>query len=329
MIDGGNASDSSLVYSYLTNTLGLEHIDYMIATHAHEDHIGGLSGALNACTVGTVYSPVTEHDSEVFESLVKYVHKQGLELTVPFVGETFNVGSAIVEFLSPAHLYEDINDTSIVARIVYGNTAFLFTGDAEWESEHDMVDSGYDLSANLLKVGHHGSDSSSCYVFLRAIMPQYAVISVGEDNSYGHPTEDVLSRLRDVDAVVYRTDLHGNIICYSDGENLTFDTEFIVTNEDVVLGETVWNWDVSSHESDNDEDAFTVWNWSTPAIDEPEELESKYTGKAPFVGNKNNKKVHSVDCPSVIDIKDKNKVDFYSMEVAIAAGYEPCGACNP
>lgn len=329
MIDGGNASDSSLIYSYLTKTLELEHIDYMIATHAHEDHIGGLSGALNACTVGKVYSPVTEYDSEAFESLVKYVHKQGLELSVPSVGEIFNVGSAKVQFLSPAYLYENTNDTSIVVRIVYGNTAFLFTGDAEWDAEHDMVDSGHDLSANLLKVGHHGSNSSSCYVFLREIMPEYAVISVGEDNSYGHPTEDVLSRLRDADAIVYRTDLYGDIICYSDGDNLTFETEFVVENEDIDLGETVWDWNASSQESGSDENISTIWDWGMFTIDEPEELESEYTGNAPFVGNKGNKKVHYADCSSVIDIKDKNKVDFYDRDVAIAAGYEPCGACNP
>jgi len=225
MIDGGNTGDSSLIYSYLTRTLGLEHIDYMIGTHAHEDHIGGLAGALNACTVGTVYAPVTEYDSEAFGDFKKYVQKQGLEITVPTVGDTFNVGSATVQFLSPAYQYADTNDTSIVVRIVYGNTSFLFTGDAEWEPEHDMVDSGYDLSATLLKVGHHGSDTSTSYVFLREIMPQYAVISVGKGNSYGHPTEDTLSRLRDADVIVYRTDIQGDIICYSDGNLLMFVTE--------------------------------------------------------------------------------------------------------
>ena len=225
MIDGGNTGDSSLIYSYLTRTLGLEHIDYMIGTHAHEDHIGGLAGALNACTVGKVYAPVTEYDSEAFGDFKKYVQKQGLEITVPTVGDTFYVGSATVQFLSPAHSYDDENANSIVVRIDYGRTSFLFTGDAEWVAEHDMVDSGYNLSATLLKVGHHGSDSSSAYVFLREVMPQYAVISVGAENGYGHPTDDVLSRLRDVGATVYRTDLHGDIVCYSDGRSLTFSTE--------------------------------------------------------------------------------------------------------
>lgn len=265
MIDGGNAADSSLIYSYLTNTLGIKHIDYMIATHAHEDHVGGLAGALNACTVGKVYSPVIHYDSRAFESLVKYAHKQGVELIVPAVGDVFSVGSADVQILSPAYMYADTNDTSIVARIVYGKTSFMFTGDAGWEPEHDMVDSGYDLSATLLKVGHHGSDTSTSYVFLREIMPQYAVISVGEDNSYGHPTDDVLSKLRDADVTVYRTDLHGDIICYSDGETLSFETETPIFNNDAISSNSIWDWNISDDGTSLDIviDSETVWDWGT------------------------------------------------------------------
>ena len=182
MIDGGESSDSSLIYSYLTKTLGITHIDYMIATHPHADHIGGLSGALNACSVGVVYSPVRSYDSKQFSSLVKYVQKQGHELTVPEIGDSFAFGDAQVQFLSPMKEYSNINDCSIVVRITHGNNTFLFTGDAEWDAEHDMVDSGYDLSAAVLKVGHHGSYTSSSYVFLREVMPKYAVISCGKDN---------------------------------------------------------------------------------------------------------------------------------------------------
>ena len=225
MIDGGESSDSSLIYSYLTKTLGITHIDYMIATHPHADHIGGLSGALNACSVGVVYSPVRSYDSKQFSSLVKYVQKQGRELTVPEIGDSFTFGDAQVQFLSPMKEYSNINDCSIVVRITHGNNAFLFTGDAEWDAEHDMMDSGYDLSAAVLKVGHHGSDTSSSYVFLREVMPKYAVISCGKDNSYGHPTEDVLSRLRDVGAQIFRTDLQGDVVFVSDGTTLSFGTE--------------------------------------------------------------------------------------------------------
>ena len=225
MIDGGESSDSSLIYSYLTKTLGITHIDYMIATHPHADHIGSLSGALNACSVGVVYSPVTSYDSKQFSSLVKYTQKQGRDLTVPEVGDSFAFGDAQVQFLSPSQKYSNTNDSSIVVRIVHGINTFLFAGDAEWDAEHDMVDSGYDLSATVLKVGHHGSDTSSSYVFLREVMPKYAVISCGKDNSYDHPTEGVLSRLRDVGAQIFRTDLQGDVVFVSDGTTLSFGTE--------------------------------------------------------------------------------------------------------
>ena len=310
MIDGGNTGDSSLIYSYLTRTLGLEHIDYMIGTHAHEDHIGGLAGALNACTVGTVYSPVTDYDSEAFQDFKRYAEDQVGSLTIPIVGDTFNLGSATVQFLSPAYQYSDTNDTSIVVRIVYGNTSFLFTGDAEWEPEHDMVEAGYDLSATLLKVGHHGSDTSTAYVFLREIMPQYAVISVGEGNSYGHPTEDTLSRLRDAGATVFRTDLQGDIICYSDGNTLTFVTEKDAPAEEINTGET-------------------TWNWGAPVEDEHEDVVPDESGEAPYIGNKNSKKLHYAECSSVDDMKEKNKVEFYSRDEAINQGYDPCKRCNP
>lgn len=225
MIDGGNSEDSDLIYSYLKNTLKLSHIDYMIATHPHEDHIGGLSAALNACSVGIIYSPVTDYDSKAFRSFKKYALLQGLDFVIPNVGDSFSLGSATVRFLSPYIEYPSMNDNSIVVRIIYGETSFLFTSDAEWDAEHDMVDSHFCLRADLIKVGHHGSNNSSSYVFLREVMPKYAVISVGKNNTYGHPSEDVLSRLQDADTEVYRTDIHGDIICTSDGQTLTFITE--------------------------------------------------------------------------------------------------------
>ena len=224
MIDGGNAADSSFVYSFLTNTLHLEHLNYMIASHPHEDHVGGLAGALNACTVDTLYTPMTEYDTRAFQSMMKYARQQGAAIIVPKPGDSFTVGSAKVEILAPLRDYENINDMSIVAKVVYGDTSFMFTGDIEWDAEHDLIDADADLSADVLKVPHHGSDTSSSYVFLRAVMPSYAVISVGKGNAYGHPVEDTLSRLKDVGAEVIRTDELGTIICDSDGHSITFNS---------------------------------------------------------------------------------------------------------
>ena len=224
LIDGGNAEDSDLVFSYLKKH-GVEHLDYMVASHAHEDHIGGLSGAAYAATVGTALSPVTEGSTKVFKNLVKSLAQQNVNLTVPSPGDTFVLGSAQVEILGPMEEYDDPNDTSIVLRIQYGSTSFLFTGDMETAAEADLVESGARLSATVLKVGHHGSDSSTSYRFLREVLPDYAVISVGSGNKYGHPTEAVLSRLEDAETTVYRTDLQGTIIAESDGTSVTFHTE--------------------------------------------------------------------------------------------------------
>ncbi len=224
LIDGGNAEDSDLVYTYL-KTHGISHLDLMVATHPHEDHIGGLSGAAYAATVGTALSPVTEDNSKVFKNLVKALERQNVSLTIPAPGDTFSLGSAQVEILGPLKDYEDPNDDSIVLAVDYGQTSFLFTGDMEYTAEIDLVEAGTHLSATVLKVGHHGSSSSTSYRFLREVMPQYAVIPVGSGNTYGHPTEAVLSRLSDADVQIYRTDLHGTIIAESDGVTVTFQTE--------------------------------------------------------------------------------------------------------
>lgn len=296
MIDGGNSADSSFVYSYLRNTLGIEHIDYMVATHPHVDHIGGLSGALNACSVGMIYSPVSEYESKAFTSLKKYADKQGLSLTIPTLDQRIPLGTASFEFLSPRRKYDDTNDQSLVLKITYGQISFLFTGDAEWNPEHDMIDDHVDLLSTVLKVGHHGSDTSTSYVFLREVNPSYAIISVGSDNKYGHPTEAVLSRLRDADVTIYRTDLQGTIICQSDGKQVSFSTE-----------RNTGNSLYSSAENKAQDSA-------------------DYT----YVLNTKSKKFHFPECKSVRDMKESNKAySNLSRSELIEQGYSPCGNCKP
>lgn len=303
MFDGGDSSNSSLVYSYLHNTLGIEHIDAMIASHPHADHIGGLSGALNACSVDTLYSPVAEYDSKQFSSLLKYAEKQGLSLTIPSVGDTFTIGGATATFLSPAKPYDNTNDLSLVVRLQYGETSFLFTGDAEWDAEHDMVESGADLSATVLSVGHHGSNTSSSYVFLREVMPKYAVISVGKDNSYGHPSEATLSRLRDAGAQVYRTDLQGTMTCVSDGHTVTFETG-------------------KSGIADALDKSMVIASAGP--------MSTFDRGESEYVLNTRSKKIHLPDCASVEQMKEKNKAHSSETIAELEAqGYSPCGNCRP
>ncbi len=222
-IDGGNVSDSQLVYSYLSER-SIEKVDTVVITHAHEDHCGGVSAIFECVEVETVYCPVTEYDTKAFRNVLSAVHTQGLEITIPVVGEIFTVGSAQVQVIGPVKTYEDTNDTSIVLRLTYGETSFIFTGDAESASEHDILDAGFDVSADVLKVGHHGSSTSTSYVWLKAVAPTYAVISSSraDEPEYNHPHEEVVSRLRDEDAIVYRTDLQGTVTCITDGKSITF-----------------------------------------------------------------------------------------------------------
>lgn len=225
LIDGGNVDDSSLIVSYLQQE-NIDYLDYVVCTHAYEDHVGGLSGALATIQVGTVYAPITGATTKAYSNFKNKVKEQGLEITHPTVGETIELGSSDVQFIGPiTEDYEDINNTSIVLRVTYGDTSFFFTGDAERESEQDILNSEYNISADVLKVGHHGSASSTTYPFLREIMPRIAVIQVGQGNSYGHPNVNTISRLEDAGAAVYRTDLNGTVIIKSDGENLTVETE--------------------------------------------------------------------------------------------------------
>lgn len=222
LIDGGNREDSDLMYSVLKNA-GVTHLDMAVGTHAHEDHIGGLAGALNAADAALVLCSATEYDSKAFANFKKYAEERGGGIQIPSVGDTHPLGAAQVQILG-VNSVEEGNNASIVLKIWYGETSFLFTGDLDREGEAVLLSSGSDLSSTVLKVGHHGSDDSTSYPFLREVMPSYAVISVGEGNDYGHPADGILSRLRDAGTTVYRTDLHGDIFCVSDGKSVRFTT---------------------------------------------------------------------------------------------------------
>lgn len=195
-----------------------------------------------------------------------------------------------MEILGPVQEYDDTNDTSIVLRIDYGETSFLFTGDMETGAEKDLLESGANVRATVLKAGHHGSDTSTGYQFLREVSPQYTVISVGEGNKYGHPSDEVLSRFRDAGTEVYRTDMQGHIIVESDGKTVTFRTE---------------------------KEADTATN---PTGNSTLQI---------YVGNSGSKKFHLPDCASAKNIQEDKKVVFLTRLQAVLEGYEPCGRCNP
>ena len=319
LIDGGNAEDSNLIYAYLKK-LSLDHLQYIVCTHAHEDHVGGLAGALNYATVDVAFSPVTSYDSRAFGNFVTYLDKQGVSITIPKAGDSFSLGSATVSILGPINSSDDPNNTSIVLRIVYGDTSFLFTGDAEREEEQDILNAGYTLDSTVLKVGHHGSETSTSYVFLREIMPEYAVISVGTGNSYGHPTDAVLSRLRDADVKVYRTDLQGDVICTSDGKTVSFS---VARNADA---DTLASVGPNSTQSGGNTGTTQPEQTVTPSQEEP----TNAPVGTDYILNTNTHKFHYPGCSSVKQMAEKNKQSFTgTRDEVIAMGYDPWGRCHP
>ena len=316
LIDGGDSSCSDEMYSYLKRN-EISTLDMVVASHAHVDHVGGLSGALNYAKAGLVLCPVTEYDTDAFRDFVKYAKQNGPGITVPKKGDTYTLGSATVTILGLNA--SEGNDTSIILSVTYLDRVFLFTGDAEREAEQAVLaDYPELLAADVLKVGHHGSADATTYPFLREIMPEIAVISCGEGNPYGHPTENVLSRLRDAEVTVYRTDLHGDITISYDGKEWCVSTEKGVTEEDVFTpGE-----DMNFADQDSEEDSGDDVTWG--------DTDNTTTG-TDYIANKNTKKFHYPGCKSVKQMKESNKVYFNGVtrEYMMEQGYDPCGNCDP
>lgn len=307
LVDGGNRGDSDVIYTVLKKA-GADKLDMVVASHAHEDHIGGLPGAFSYATAELTLCPVTDYDSDIFRTFKEYAEEKGGGLTVPEAGDMYDLGSAEVEILG-LNAGEDTNNTSIVLMIRYGETSFLFTGDAEREAEQALLDSGAELKADVLKVGHHGSDTSTSYPFLREVMPEYAVISVGEGNSYEHPEEGPLSRLRDAGCKILRSDLNGDIIISSDGKKLSITTDKTATEEQLLTpgGKTQSIAKPAAAESPR------------PS---PEETEQSQTQETMVWIPKSGSKYHSD--PDCSNMKDPSQV---SLSQAESLGYTPCKKC--
>ena len=224
LIDGGNRDDSQLVVSFLEQQ-GVKELAAVVCSHAHEDHVGGLPAVLAVYPTKAVYAPTKTYSSNIFDKFVYYTDQQGLDITIPSPGDQFALGQAVVTVMGPVKSYAETNDTSIVLWVKYGETNFLFTGDMETDAENDMLDyweGKVDWKADVLKVGHHCSNTSTGYRFLNEVNPIYGVISVGKGNDYGHPHKEPMSRLRQAGVTILRTDELGTIQAVSDGKEVTF-----------------------------------------------------------------------------------------------------------
>ncbi len=298
LIDAGNNSKGTTVWSYL-RSLNVDSLDYAVATHPDADHIGGLDVILYKIDCNMIFMPSVKKDTKTYEELMDTIKQRRQTYVVPERGNIYTLGNAQFEILTDTgrDYGENVNDYSIALRLVFGNTSFLFTGDAEEAAERDMIEGGQNLLSDVYKASHHGADTANTEEFLAAVNPKYCVISCGQDNTYGHPRAGFLNRLRAMGVKVFRTDEQGTVVAVSDGENITFNT-----------------------------DSTTSWKAGEPVGSE----EKRNDGKSRYILNTGTKKFHKPDCSSVKKMSDKNKKESaQSREELIAEGYEPCMNCNP
>lgn len=225
LVDAGNNEDAPVITAYLKKQ-GVKRLEYVIGTHPHEDHIGSLDSVIDAFEIENVMLPKKEHTTKTFEDVITAIENKNLSITAPEVGDKYQIGSAQFTILAPNHTYgEELNNWSIGIKLTNGKHSFLMCGDAEKEAEQDILSNGIDISAEVYKVSHHGASTSTTEAFLNAVSPEYAVICVGKDNTYGHPTKKTLDRLKKAGVQVFRTDEQGSIVADCDEDEIVWSTE--------------------------------------------------------------------------------------------------------
>jgi competence protein ComEC len=304
LIDAGDTGYGDTVANYIRSN-GYASLDYVVATHPHADHIGGMAAALNATDVGAVYMPHIETTTQTFENLLDTIEAKGLKIKTARAGTNIlSAGGLSIDILAPnAEKYSDLNNYSAVVKISYGETAFLFMGDAEALSETEIRG---DVRADVVKVGHHGSDSSSSPEFIGRTQARYAIVSVGAGNIYDHPSPVTIKNWVDAGAKVYRTDENGTIIALSDGIDVMISAkasaESPETGKDALSGDSP-----NRGESKSEASATSEWTLNT-----------------------NTKKIHYPECRVVSRISPENyATSDKTVAELLNEGFTECGICKP
>lgn len=299
LIDAGETDQADKVVTYIYGQ-GYDTVDYVIATHAHSDHIGGLPTVLGSFNISNFYMTSAVATTQIYEDMLNAADNSGADIHNIMAGDIIlDEANLLIEAVAPKEIDEDEqNNNSIVIKLTYGNNKFLFTGDAG-KSEEDGI--WTNIKCDVLKVGHHGSGTSSSANFLKKVEPTYAVISCGMNNSYGHPDDSVLKRLDERNIDVYRTDIQGTIVFTANGKDISVNvkpSEYIPPV-------------VTTTEQQTQTEIVTQGGGTT------------------YVLNTNSMKIHYPDCSSVDDMKEENKAFTNDYEAAIAQGYKSCGRCKP
>lgn len=222
IVDSGSTNEKDKLYDYI-GSMEIDSIDVVISTHPHEDHIGNLDNIIEDYDVKEIYMPKVSATTKAFENLLNSIKQKGLKIKSAKSGIGFDIDNVKFEFLAPnSDEYEDTNNYSCVLKVSYGVRSFLLMGDAEKLSESEILESGAGVKADVIKIGHHGSSSSSSKEFIEAVNPRYAVISCGAGNDYNHPHRETLSLLNSLKIETFRTDLNGTITFKTDGSELNF-----------------------------------------------------------------------------------------------------------
>lgn len=309
LIDAGNSKNGNQIVNYI-KSMGYNRLDYVVATHPHADHIGGMTSVINGIKIGKFFMPEKEHTTKTFESMIDALASNNIDVFRAKAGtDIISINGLQANILSPVSSYgDDLNNWSAVVKVVYKNNSFLLMGDAESKVEGQLSN----IDVDVLKVGHHGSDTSSGLSFLQKVTPEHAIISVGAGNSYGHPTQSTLSNLGAVGAKVYRTDLLGTVIVSSDGNNITVNKN---------AGEALA---VVPNPTPEPKPNLTPTPSPAPQPKpEPDPTPEPVIGTVVYI-TKTGEKYHRDGCSSL----SKSKIEI-ELADAQGRGYEPCKKCKP